>query len=127
MGSVGLLATPLVAEAQPAEKVARIGILSPSPGNAGRVEAIRQGLRALGYVEGRNITIERRDAAVEADLPGLAADLVRLAVDVIVTAGSASIRPAMQATITIPIVMVADNADPVTARYVTSYARPGGT
>jgi putative ABC transport system substrate-binding protein len=121
-----LLAAPLAAEAQPAGKVARIGILSPSPANAGRIEAIRQGLMALGYAEGRNITIERREARTEADLPGLAAELVRLGVDVIVTAGSASIGPAMRATGTIPIVMVADNADPVDVGYVTSYANPGG-
>ena len=69
---------------------------------------IRQGLRAFGYVEGRNIAIEYREATTEAELPALAAELVRLGVDVIVTAGSASIRPVMQATNTIPIVMVAD-------------------
>ena len=125
-GSLALLVVPLAAEAQGAGKVARIGILSPSPANAGRVEAIRQGLLALGHVEGRNIVIERREATTEADLPGLAAELVRLGVDVIVTAGSASIGPAMRATTTIPIVMVADNADPVVSGYVTSYARPGG-
>ena len=124
--ALALLAAPLAAEAQPAGRVARMGVLSPSPANAGRVEAIRQGLRALGYVEGRSIVIEHREATTEADLPALAAELVRLGVDVIVTAGSASIRPAMQATTTIPIVMVADNADPVVARYVASYARPGG-
>ena len=121
-----LLAAPLAAEAQSVGKIARIGILSPSPANAGRVEAIRQGLLAVGYVEGRTIAFERRVAKTEADLPGLAAELVRLNVDVIVTAGSASIRPSMQATTTIPIVMVADNADPVVSGYVMSYARPGG-
>ena len=125
-GSLGFLAAPLATEAQQVGRVARIGILSPSPANADRVKAIRQGLRALGYVEGHNIAIEHREAKTEADLSALAAELVRLGVDVIVTAGSASIRPAMQATTTIPIVMVADNADPVDAGYVTSYARPGG-
>jgi ABC-type uncharacterized transport system substrate-binding protein len=124
--ALGVLAAPLAADAQQPGRVYRIGILSPSPANAGRVEAIRQGLLALGHVEGRNIAIERRDATREADLPGLAAELVRLGVDVIVTAGSASIGPAMRATTTIPIVMVADNADPVVSGYVTSYARPGG-
>ena len=114
------------AEAQQAVKVTRIGILSPSPAYTGRVEAIRQGLQALGYVEGRNIAIEHRFATTEAELPVLAAELVRLGVDVIITGGSASIRPAMRATMTIPIVMVADNADPVDLGYVTSYARPGG-
>jgi putative ABC transport system substrate-binding protein len=120
-----LLAAPVAALAQQAGKVARIGILSPSPANAARVDAIREGLRDLGYIEGRHIAIERRDAASEGDLPALAAELVRLGVDVIVTAGSASIRPAMGATTTIPIVMVADNADPVAVGYVASYARPG--
>jgi putative ABC transport system substrate-binding protein len=123
---LALLGAPLAAEGQQPGKVARIGILSPSPANAGRVEAIQQGLRVLGYVEGRSIAIEYREAKTEADLPALATELVRLGVDVIVTAGSASIRPAMRATMTIPIVMVADNADPVNAGYVTSYARPGG-
>jgi putative ABC transport system substrate-binding protein len=126
VGTLSLLVAPLAAAAQPSGKVARIGILSPSPANAGRVEAIRQGLRAVGYVEGQSIAIEHREARTEADLSALAAELVRLGVDVIVTAGSASIRPAMQATTTIPIVMVADNADPVDAGYVTSYAHPGG-
>ena len=124
--TIGLLAAPLAAEAQQAGKVTRIGILSPSPAYSGRVEAIRQGLQALGHVEGRNIAIEHRHATTEADLPVLAAELVHLGVDVIVTGGSASIRPAMLATMTIPIVMVADNADPVVAGYVTSYASPGG-
>ena len=124
--ALALLAAPLATEAQQTGKVTRIGILSPSPAYSGRVEAIRQGLQALGYVEGRNIAIEHRAAATEAELPVLAAELVRLGVDVIVTGGSASIRPAMQATMTIPIVMVADNADPVAVGYVTSYAHPGG-
>jgi putative tryptophan/tyrosine transport system substrate-binding protein len=123
---LALFAAPLAVEAQQTGRVYRIGILSPSPANVGRVEAVRQGLRALGYVEGQNVTIERRDATVEAELPTLATELVRLGVDVIVTGGSASIRPAMEATRTIPIVMVADNADPVVAGYVTSYAHPGG-
>ena len=124
--ALALLAAPLAIGAQQAGKVTRIGILSPSPAYSGRVEAIRQGLQALGYVEGRNIAIEHRHATTEAELPALAAELVRLGVEVIVTGGSASIRPAMGATMTIPIVMVADNADPVVAGYVTSYAHPGG-
>jgi putative ABC transport system substrate-binding protein len=125
-GLAGALAAPLGAEAQPAGKVPRIGILSPSRAYSGRVEAIRQGLKVLGYVEGQNIAIEHRYAKSEADLPALAAELVRLSVDLIVTGGSASIGPAKRATMTIPIVMVADNADPVVAGYVASYAHPGG-
>jgi putative ABC transport system substrate-binding protein len=124
--AVALVAAPLAAGAQQTGRVYRIGVLSPSPAYDGRVEAVRQGLRALGYVESLNTAIEHRHATVEAELPTLAAELVRLGVDVIVTGGSASIRPAMQATKTIPIVMVADNADPVVAGYVVSYARPGG-
>jgi putative ABC transport system substrate-binding protein len=125
--SLGLvLAAPLSAAAQQTGKVPRIGILSPSAAYTGRVEAIRQGLRVLGYVEGQNIAIEHRYAKAEADLPALAAELVRLDVDLIVTGGSASIRPAKRATMTIPIVMVADNADPVEAGYVASYSQPGG-
>ena len=124
--SLLFLATPLATGAQPPERVHRIGILSPSPAYSGRVEAIRQRLRVLGYVEGRNMAIEYRVAKAETDLPALAVELVRLGVDLIVTGGSASIGPAMQATKTIPIVMVADNADPVVAGYVASYARPGG-
>src|SRR5262245_32063095 len=110
-----LLAAPLAAAAQPVGKVHRIGILSPTSAYSGRVEAIRQGLRGLGYVEGQNIAIEHRYAKAEADLPALAAELVRLSVDLIVTGGSASIGPAKRATMTIPIVMVTDNADPVEA------------
>jgi hypothetical protein len=64
--AIALLVAPLAAEAQPTEKVPRIGVLSPSPANAGRVEAIRQGLRALGYVEGRSIAIESLYAKTEA-------------------------------------------------------------
>jgi putative ABC transport system substrate-binding protein len=123
---LALLAAPLAAEGQPAGKVHRVGILSPTPVYAGRVEAIRQGLHELGYIEGRNIVIEYRAASTEAEIATLAVDLARLHVDLIVTGGSASIRPAMQASQTIPIVMVADNADPVVAGYVASYARPGG-
>jgi putative ABC transport system substrate-binding protein len=108
----GALGAPLAARAQPVGKVPRIGILSPSPAYSGRVEAIRQGLRGLGYMEGQNIAIDQRYAKAEADLPALAAELVRLSVDLIVTGGSASIGPAKRATMTIPIVMVADNADP---------------
>jgi len=90
--------------------------------------AIRQGLADVGFVEGDNLTIEYRygEGANEARLADLAKELVDLGVEVIVTAGSASIRPAMAATTTIPIVMVADNADPVSVGYVASLARPGG-
>src|SRR5438552_17528626 len=112
--------------AQQPTKVPRIGFLSaatPSSISA-RTEAFRQGLRELGYVEGKNVMIEWRRAATER-LPDLAAELVRLKVDVIVTAGPASTRPAKEATSTIPIVMGFDD-DPVGSGFVASLARPGG-
>jgi hypothetical protein len=122
-------------KAQPAGKVARIGILSPgSASGAGRnptdlavlFAAFREGLRELGYVEGQNIKIESRWAEGNYDrLPGLAADLVRLKVDVIVTYGTPASQAAKRATGTIPIVM-AGIIDPVASGLVTSIARPGG-
>jgi putative ABC transport system substrate-binding protein len=126
---VGLaLASVHLAEAQQPKKIPRIGylgVLSASAA-AGRIEAFRQGLRELGYVEGKNIVIEYRHADGKLErLPALAAELVRLKVDVIVAAGPTSTRPANEATATIPIVMVQDN-DPVGNGFVTSLARPGG-
>jgi len=133
--SGGLLATPLVAEAQQTGKVARIGFLSPaSPSDAAGnpsdlavlFAAFRERLRELGYVEGQNIKIESRWAEGNYDrLPGFAADLVRLKVDVIVTYGTPAAQAAKRATGTIPIVM-ALIIDPVASGLVTSLARPGG-
>jgi ABC-type uncharacterized transport system substrate-binding protein len=117
-----------VAQAQQPKKVPRIGFLggtSPSVESL-RVEAFRQGLRELGYVEGQNIAIEWRWAEGKFDrLPDLAADLVRLTVDVIVTGGSTSTGAAKKVTITIPIVMAQVN-DPIGSGFVASLARPGG-
>ena len=125
----GLLAAPLLAEAQPAgKKVPRIGYLDGASlsANSVRVEALRQGLRELGYVEERDIAFEWRWADGKADrLPGLAAELVRLRVDVIVTGGAGATRPARVATSTIPIVMAQDS-DPVGSGFVATLARPGG-
>jgi ABC-type uncharacterized transport system substrate-binding protein len=115
-------------EAQQPVKVPRIGFLGASSASvlAARIEAFRQGLRDLGYVEGKNIVIEWRSAEGKLDrLPALAAELVRLKVDVIVTTGPAPTRPAKEATSTIPIVMAFDN-DPVGNGFVASLARPGG-
>ena len=85
-----------------------------------------QGLRELGYVEGKNIVIEFRSAQGEQDrLPALVAELIRLKIDVIVSAGPAVTRSAKQATTTIPIVMASDD-DPVGSGFVASLARPGG-
>ena len=93
---------------------------------AAATEAFRQGLRERGYVEGKNIVIEYRYAEGKLDrLPALAAELVRLQVDIIVSGGALTTRSAKQATVTIPIVMAADN-DPVRNGFVASLARPGG-
>ena len=118
----------VVAQAQQAKKVPRIGFLTgASPAaNAARIEAFRQGMRELGYVEGKTIVIEWRSAEGKPDrLPALAAELVRLKVDIIVSGGPAPTRPAKEATSTIPIVMGFDN-DPVGSGFVASLARPGG-
>jgi len=124
-----LLALSFPADAQQqATKIPRIGYLATVSLSAisARIEAFRQGLRELGYVEGKNIVIEWRYAEGKADrLPGLAAELVRLKVDVIVTAGAPATRRAKEATVTIPIVMTNDG-DPVGTGFVASLARPGG-
>ena len=116
------------AEAQQPTKIPRIGFLiTSSPSTiAPRIDAFRQGLRELGYVEGKNIVIERRHADGKSDrLPALAVELVNLKVDVIVTSGPTATRPAKEATSSIPIVMTFDD-DPVGSGFVASLARPGG-
>ena len=126
--SGGLLAAPLAAEAQQPSKIARIGYLSPNLATSPHLrEAFRQGLRDLGYVEGRNLVIEYRDAEGKFErIPALAAELVALKVDVIVTEGGNTAVPvaAKQATRTLPIVF-ASASDPVASGLVTSLARPG--
>jgi putative ABC transport system substrate-binding protein len=125
---LGGLFSPVAAEAQQAAKIARIGYLTSSLGVYPHLpEAFRQGLRDLGYVEGRNLVIEYREAEGKADrLPALAAELVALKVDVIVAApGTVATLAAKQATRTIPIVFIAA-ADAVSDGLVTSLARPGG-
>jgi putative ABC transport system substrate-binding protein len=114
--------------AQQPGRVARIGFLiasSPSA-MAPRLDAFQRGLRELGYVEGKNLVIERRHAYGKSDhLPALAVELVSLKVDVIVTSGPTATGPAKEATSTIPIVMTFDD-DPVASGFVASLARPGG-
>jgi putative tryptophan/tyrosine transport system substrate-binding protein len=123
-----LLATISLAEAQPAKKVFRIGLLSgnrpsPMPSN---IEAFRQGLRELGYVEGQNISVEYRFAeGKEERYAILAAELINLGVDVIVTFGTQATVAAKQATSTIPI-LVGNAGDLVGEGLVASLARPGG-
>ncbi len=120
---LGLLAGPLTAEAQQAGKVYRIGYLEMRPAAP---KEFRQGLRELGYVEGKNIVIEPRFAKGKSDrFPGFAAELVRLKVDVIVTVSNPAARAAKNATTTIPIVMLAAG-DPIRRGLVASLARPGG-
>ena len=123
-----LFALCISAHAQQPTKIPRIGLLftaTPSAA-AARIEAFRQGLRELGYVEGKNILIEQRYAEGQLNhMNELAAELVRLKVDVIVTIGPAATRPAKEATTAIPIVMGVDD-DPVGNGFVASLARPGG-
>ena len=123
----GLLAAPLAAEAQPAAKVARIGFLATSlAANPHLTDAFGQGLRDLGYVEGRTVVIEYRDAEGNLErLPALAAELVALKVDVIVSPNTPAALAAKQATRTLPIVFVGVG-EPVASGLVSSLARPGG-
>jgi putative ABC transport system substrate-binding protein len=126
---LGGLFNPVAAEAQQAAKIARIGYLGPNPAASAAPhlpEAFLQGLRDLGYVEGRNVVIEYRSAEGKYErLPALAADLVALKVDVIVVTSTPAALAAKQATRTIPIVL-AWAGDPVGSGLVTSLARPGG-
>jgi len=124
---LALGAAPLAAEAQQVTKVARIGYLSPHLAAGLHLrDAFLQGLRDLGYGEGRNIVIEYRDAEGKRErLPALAAELVALKVDVIVTGGTVQALAAKQATTTLPIVF-SQVGDPVASGLVTSLGRPGG-
>jgi putative ABC transport system substrate-binding protein len=123
-----LFALSVSAQAQQAGKIFRIGFLdnSTASGIAVLLEAFRQELRKLGWIEGKNIAIEYRFSELKSErLPELAADLVRLNVDLIVTTGEPPARAAKSATTTIPIVM-ANAGDPVGSGFVASLARPGG-
>jgi putative tryptophan/tyrosine transport system substrate-binding protein len=124
----GLGIVRLIAEAQQAARVYRIGflIVATAESTAQLLSALTAGLRGLSYIEGRNIIFEPRyaDGRLE-QLPDLAAELVRLGVDVIVTGGNQHVAAAQHATATIPIVFVA-TSDPVAAGFVESLARPGG-
>ena len=125
---VAVVVVAAIAHAQQPGKIPRIGYLSTNTPAAmsTRTEAFRQGLRELGYVEGKNIVIEHRYAEGKRDrLPTLAAELVRLNVDIIVSAGgNGTASPAKQATNTIPIVMT-NVTDPVGSGFIASLARPG--
>jgi putative ABC transport system substrate-binding protein len=124
----GAAAWPLAASAQQSRRVPRIGVLllGTPDSFAGRIEAFVEGLRDLGYVDGRTVAIEWKWGQDRADrLPNLAAELVRSQVDVIVTGGTPAAQALKNATRTIPIVM-AIVGDPVAAGLVDSLARPGG-
>lgn len=126
--ALSLLTAPLAAEAEQPRKVARIGFLSPgSPAAAPKLlEAFRQGLRELGWVEGQNIAIEWRFAEGKFErLPELAAELVALKVDLLVAAAPQPARAAKEATSAIPVVFIGV-ADPVRIGLISSLARPGG-
>jgi putative ABC transport system substrate-binding protein len=122
-----VLSAPLAAQAQEAGKIYRVGFLWDSPAVwPHALEGFRQGLRDLGWVEGRNIVVEYRWAEGRFDrLPGLAEELVRLKVDIIVAPTSIYAGAAKRATSTIPIVF-ASHADPIGTGHVDSLARPGG-
>jgi len=126
---LGLLAAPLPAMSQPAPKAARIGylVINVAAGDPREREAFLQGLRDLGYVEGRNLTIEYRDAQGKPErFPALAAELVALKVDVIVAGGgTAGAMAAKRATTTLPVVFIGVG-DPVKDGLVASLAQPGG-
>ena len=122
----GAVAVPLAAGAQQAGKVHRIAVLSPDSPPPGLVEAFQERLRELGYVEGRNITTESRNAGGKNErLRSLAEELVGLQVDVIVTVNTQAAQAAKKATSAIPIVMTRV-ADPVKSGLVSSLSRPGG-
>ncbi len=124
--TLGLFAAPLTLDAQQAGKVYRIGYLANTPAPPPLWDAFSRGLRELGWVEGRNIIIERRNAEERYErLSDLAAELVRLRVDIIVASGSPAPLVAKRATNTIPIV-ITNAADPVNSGLVTSLGRPGG-
>jgi putative tryptophan/tyrosine transport system substrate-binding protein len=124
----GAAAWPLVAWAQQAGKVYRVGMLETTSAalNAANLDALREGLRQLGYVEGQNLVVEYRSADGRDDrFPGLVQELLALKVDVIVTRGAPAAKAAKNATATVPVVM-ATSGDPLGVGLVTSLAHPGG-
>jgi putative ABC transport system substrate-binding protein len=129
VGALAILVAPLASEPQQAGRMYRIGYLfdaRPPDQTSSPLRALEENLRELGYVEGKNLVVERRFAAFKYDrLPDLAAELVQLKPDVIVTSGNPAIGALKQATTSVPIVM-AWAVDPVGAGLVTSLARPGG-
>ena len=123
---VAFLVAPIAAQAQHAHQMHRIGVLMHDGAPPGLLETFREGLQDLGYVEGKNVTIEMRDAAGENErLGALADELLRLEFDLILAVNTPSAQAAKKATATIPIV-ITRVADPVRSGLVPSLARPGG-
>ena len=124
----GAAAWPLAARAQQPAKVLRVGILSPAASEtAATLTAFREGIRDLGYIEGKTIALDFRLSKGDMDaLPALAAELVRIPVDVIVTDSTSGTLAAFDATRTIPIVMGATGGDPVALGLAKNLSRPGG-
>jgi putative tryptophan/tyrosine transport system substrate-binding protein len=121
-----LFAWPLVARAQQQAKIARVGVLGfGAQPPATRIEALRAGLRDLGYVEGKNLVIEFRWPGTAEQMHEAAAELAHMKVDIILASSSAEVESARRATHTIPIVFLT-HADPVGLGHVSSLARPGG-
>jgi putative ABC transport system substrate-binding protein len=123
----GLLAAPIAADAEPAGKVPVVGVLNSAAGpRSTTIDTTRQGLRDLGYVEGRTIALDIRFASMKSEaFSGLAADLVRRRVDVLLVSGPAAVRAAKDATSAIPIVALDLESDPVQAGFARSLAQPG--
>ncbi len=122
---LGLIASPATSWAQPAGRVPRIGVIGDQSPTEPRIEAFRQGLRELGYIDGQNIAIEYRYAYGDMRrFPELVTELLRLKVDVLLVGGTSTVQTAMAQTSTVPIVF-ALAADPVPNGLVTSLARPG--
>ncbi len=128
--ALGTLVAPLAAKAQQAGKIYRIGAVSGGSSFAEGSQllmALRQGLRDVGYVEGQNLVLERRNAEGRYDrFPEFIDELVRLRVDVILVGGPAGARAAQQATTTTPFVVIDLESDPVESGFVASLSRPGG-
>ena len=123
----GLLAWPLAAAAQQPAKVQVVGVLYPGSFPGPIFNNARQGLRDIGYIDGKNIAFEVRFAGGKPEtLPGLAADLVRRQVDVLLTIGPDALGAARDATSAIPIVAVDLESNPVQAGFARSLAQPGG-
>jgi ABC-type uncharacterized transport system substrate-binding protein len=126
--AVSLVLAPIAVEAQHPNKVYRVGMLERTPPaiNAANLEGLRQGLRALGYIEGNNLVIEYRSAdGRDERFPELAADLVALKVDLIVTRGTPAALAAKHAAGAIPVI-ITGVGDPVAQGIIASLARPGG-